>query len=138
MTAAVRFERHGDQYVLRFAYDPNLVALVKTVPAYARLWRPTGKVWYVDRFYAEQLARDMAALGYIVTGLEPPRCRCDDDPAAWARALLRRVGPARAGPVFRTLSRVLHPDNAATGDAQLQLELNAAHAEISIRRKDSA
>ena len=138
MSGAVRFERHGDQYVLRLAYDPSLVALVKTVPAYARSWRPTGKVWLVDRFYGEQLACDMAALGYIVTGLELPRCRCDDDTAAWARALFRRVGPARAGPVFRTLSRVLHPDNAATGVAQLQLELNAAHAEISTNRKESA
>jgi hypothetical protein len=137
VSAAVRFERHGDQYVLRFAYDPNLVALVKTVPAYARSWRPTGKVGLVDRFYAEQLARDMAALGYLVTGLEPQK-RESDDSANWARALFCRVGPARARPVFRALSRALHPDNAATGVAQLQLELNAAHAEISTNRKESA
>ena len=137
MTAAVRFEQHGERYIVRFAYDPSLVALVKTVPSYARSWRPTGKVWLVDRFYAEQLARDMAALGYLVTGLEPEE-RHSDDRANWARALFRRVGPARAGPAFRALSRVLHPDNAATGDTQLQRELNAAHAEISTTRKEPA
>ena len=137
MSGAVRFERHDDQYVLRFAYDPSLVALVKTVPAYARSWRPTGKVWLVDRFYAEQLARDMAALGYLVTGLESQKHESDDT-ADWARILLRRVGPTRVEPVFRSLTRVLHPDNAKTGDTQLQRELNAARAELTTNERNSA
>ena len=127
---AVRFERYGGQYIVRFAYDPTIVALIKTVPSYARSWRPTGKVWLVDAMYAEQLAADMSRLGYIVTGIEHDQ---HGDVTDWARILFQRVGPTRTGPVFRSLSKVLHPDNAATGDAQLQRELNAAIAELERR-----
>ena len=134
MTAAVRFDRFGDQYVIRFSFDPTIVALIKTIPVYARSWNPDTKVWRISDVYAEQLAADMSRLGYLVTGLEP----ADRDDSDWARILFRRVGPNRAGPIFRSLSRVLHPDTA-TGDAQLQLELNAAHAELlTHQRKESA
>ena len=75
----------------------------------------------------------MAALGFLITGIES----AGGDLSDWARILFRRVGPARAGPVFRSLSRGLHPD-VATGDAQLQRELNAAHAELVTERKESA
>ena len=36
MTTAVSFRRLGNRYVPRFAYDPDLVAVAKTVPSYAR------------------------------------------------------------------------------------------------------
>ena len=51
MTAAVSFERcDEDRYVLRFAYDPVLVSVVKAVPwrerDYDERRRPTGvAVW---------------------------------------------------------------------------------------------
>jgi hypothetical protein len=139
---AVRFERDGDRYVISFAYDPMLIEhLKKTVPAYARSWRQSEKLWIVDSPFAEQLARDIAAHGHTVIGMtsDRPRHKPDDaDNADWARALLHRVGPTRAGPVFRSLSKILHPDNNMTGDAQLQLELNAAHGELLSDRKASA
>jgi hypothetical protein len=134
MTGAVRFERRGDRYAIRFSFDPIIVALIKTVPGYARSWHPATKTWFVDATYAKQLARDMAAIGFLITGIES----ADGDLSAWASILFRRVGPARAGPVFRSLSKVLHPDTT-TGDARLQLELNAAHAELlTDHRKESA
>lgn len=130
MTTAVRFERtSGGQYALTFTYDATLIAIVKTVPSCARTWDPTRKLWFVAGGYAEQVAHDMAALGYLIVGLQP----VGGDQTEWARALFARVGHARAGPVFRSLSRILHPDNGATGDAQLQRELNAAHAELQPR-----
>jgi hypothetical protein len=92
--------------------------------------------WLVEDAFAVQLADTMRRFGCTVVGLEAPRC--DDDPAAWARALFRRVGPSRAEPVFRSLTRVLHPDNAETGDTQLQRELNAARAELTSRRNSAA
>jgi len=36
MIAAVRFDRRGDGYAIRFSFDPMIVALIKTIPAYAR------------------------------------------------------------------------------------------------------
>jgi len=59
MTTAVRFERGGDRYALRFTYDPTIVAMVKTLPPYAGSWIPTAKVWLVIDAYAEQLAEMM-------------------------------------------------------------------------------
>jgi hypothetical protein len=52
---AVRFERRGDRYALRFTYDPTIVALIKTIPAYTRSWNPTAKIWLVIDAYAEPL-----------------------------------------------------------------------------------
>ena len=91
MTAAVRFDRFGDQYVIRFSFDPTIVALIKTIPVYARSWNPDMKVWRISDVYVEQLAADMSRLGYLITGLEPT----DRDDADWARILFRRVGPNR-------------------------------------------
>ena len=128
MATAVRFEQHGDGYVLRFAYDATLVSLVKTVPGYARSWQPESKVWIVDAIYARELAASMRELGYAVTGLNEPKA--EPPPAAdWARVLFRRVGKQRTEPVFRALTRILHPDNPS-GDTALQRELNTARDEL--------
>lgn len=131
---AVRFESYGEQYLLRFAYDPTLVSIVKTVPSYARSWQPTSKVWIVDRFYAEQLAADIARMGHTVIGLDaeqipPPKNTTNGDSGDWARAVFRRVGPGKTDVVYRALSRVLHPD--VGGDTELMQELNDARREIT-------
>ena len=78
----------------------------------------------------------MDRLGHTVIGLEPPQPQPADD-TRWAHLLFKRVGPNRAGPVFRALSKCFHPD--VGGDMALRRELNAAHAELSTRqRKESA
>lgn len=128
---AVRFEPYGEQYVLRFAYDPTLVSIVKTVPSYARSWQPTSRVWLIDRFYAEQLAADIARMGHTVIGLDaeptpPPKASGDGD---WARAVFKRVGPGRTDIVYKMLCKALHPD--VGGDTQLMQELNEARREIT-------
>jgi hypothetical protein len=131
----VRFTPGLDGHVVAFAYHPAAVGLIKqTVPGYARSWGPHRRVWIVDPAWAHILADTLRCYGHTVVGLDAPRQTHAGD-ADWARALFRRVGPSRAGPVFRSLSRILHPD--AGGDTQLQRELNAAHAEIS-QRKDPA
>jgi hypothetical protein len=127
MTTAVRFDRRGSQYAVMFAYDPNLVALVKTVPVSARSWKPESKVWLVDGSHVAQLARSMRELGYLVTGLVEPRPAPRTD---WAQLLFQRVGHQRAEPVFRALTKVLHPDTD-TGDTALQRELNNARDDLS-------
>ena len=128
---AVRFTPGLDGTIVAFNYDPAVVATIKqTVPAHARSWHPREKLWTIEAGWAPVLAATLRDYGHTVTGLDepPPRHRDHD----WAKMLFRRVGPARAGPVFRSLSKILHPD-AASGDAQLQRELNAAHQEISSR-----
>jgi hypothetical protein len=77
MSTAVSFERPGYGYVLRFAYNADLVAMVKTVPSYARSWDTDTKEWTVHAAYAPQWAGDMRALGHLITGpeSEPERCK---------------------------------------------------------------
>jgi hypothetical protein len=134
---AVLFTPASDGHTVRFAYDPAVVAAIKqTVPGYARSWHPHSHTWLVDPFWAPVLADTLQALGHTVTGLQPAQRQAHGD-ADWARALFKRVGPQRYGPVYRALSRILHPDTA-TGDTRLQRELNTAHAELSTDRKESA
>ena len=139
----IRFTPGPDGHTVQFAYNRAVVELIKqTVPGYARSWSPERRVWLIDPFWAPVLADTLRMYGHTVVGLDDHHrddrdrhCHSGGD-ADWARMLFRRVGPARAGPVFRSLSRILHPD-VATGDTQLQRELNLAHAEIA-QRKDPA
>jgi hypothetical protein len=131
----------GGWHTVRFAYDPGVVAVIKqTVPGYARSWKPQSHTWRVDPSWVPVLADMLRVLGHSVTGLDgrrhDDRAR-DRGDADWARALFRRVGPQRHATVYRALSRILHPDTD-TGDTALQRELNAAHAELSTNRKESA
>ena len=86
------------------------------------------------------LARAIRALGHTVIGLDrqqSPKQKPADDPASWARALFaRRTGP-RDGRYF-ALTKVLHPDNAKTGDTQLQQQLNRAFSELRQETASSA
>lgn len=130
--STVIFQRHGTTYRVRFRYDPTLVELLKTaVPSYARNWNPATKEWTVGAGHAERLASALRATGHQVIGLEPPQAGTHvPDTAGWARILFRRVGPTRHEPVFRVLTKVLHPDNPVTGDTAIQNELNAAREEL--------
>jgi hypothetical protein len=75
-------------------------------------------------------------LGHTVIGLDDePSAGCHCSGSSWARLLFERVGPGRADAVHRALSRVVHPDNPATGDLQIQQELNDARELV---RKDAA
>jgi hypothetical protein len=65
----VYFHPRGDVYAVTFAYDPALVALVKSIPSWARSWHPVSKQWHVDALYAPQLARDMRRHGINVIGI---------------------------------------------------------------------
>lgn len=119
--SAVKFERAGAMFVVRFAYNPALVDLVKLIPGHARKWDPVGKVWMVQAHYASGLAADMRAMGCTIIGLDQPKPPPTTG-ADWASALFTRVGKARADSVFRALSKILHPD-METGDSTLQREL---------------
>ena len=132
--STVLFERRGDgDAIVRFAYDPELIDLLKAaVPARSRSWDPQLRQWTVRAELVEHFATVLRATGHTVVGVEPdppPRTGAGTD--QWARTLLRRVGPTRREPVFRALTRVLHPDNADTGDTTLQRELNLAREQLT-------
>lgn len=129
MMAAVRFTRVADGYRVEFRYDPTVVAVLKTVPARARVWDKALKRWTVFDPYGEMLAGDLARLGYVITGVQRVT-HADSDPAEWARTLFHRVGEHRADAVFRALTRVLHPDNPDTGSTELQRELITAREQL--------
>ena len=137
--ASVIFARDDDSYTVRFDYDPGVVALLEDIPHFARRWRPATRSWWIFGYYAGYLASELDAHGHTLTGIDPTRWRrhgnqhngaehngdAGDD---WAKALFTRVGPKRADAVFKALTRILHPDNADTGDTDLQRQLNDARA----------
>lgn len=134
MTTTVTFTVCGAGYTVRFTYNPTLVELIKSmVPHYSRSWDPAAKQWTIDAIYAPALAAAMRRFGHTVIGIETrdrARDRQHDHRDDWARILFARVGHHRIDPVFRALTKILHPDNPATGDTALQRELIAARTEL--------
>ena len=119
----VRFTARGTRhYTVNFPFDPTVVGLIKTIPSHARTYEPDTKTWMIDADYAQELAGTLRGIGCVVVGIEQ-----NND---WAKALIRAVGADRADSVVRALTRVLHPDNQDTGDADLQRQLNTARDEI--------
>ena len=128
---AVRFQRRGDAHAVTFAYNPEVVELLKaSVPSFIRSWNPDRREWLIlEPVYATQFAATLRRLGHTIIGLDdPPNRHHGTDPAGWARSVFQRVGPRRAPLAYRLLSRLCHPDHG--GDHQLQVELNAAFAEL--------
>jgi hypothetical protein len=134
--STILFTRHGTTFTVQFRYDAAVIELLKAaVPGHARSWNPATKEWTVRATHAEQLAKALRATGHQVIGIGPPRTDPPPraggpilDTAQWARILFRRVGPNRREPVFRALTRILHPD--VGGDHRLMQELNVAREEL--------
>jgi hypothetical protein len=128
MTTAA-FRRRSDYYTVRFSYDPDLIELLKTtVPRWVRSWDPTTKEWTVAAEFGRTPEWVIAHAGHRTVGLDEPRAAVDR--AGWAEALLDAVGPTRHEPVFRALTKVLHPDTPI-GVGRLQQELNDARERLS-------
>lgn len=131
MNTTVRFKAAGSSYTVQFAYSPVVVEIMKAVvPAAARSWSREAMKWTVDMDWAPALADALRAADCTVIGLGE-RAHCES--AAWALGLLHAVGPHRISAVYRALSKVLHPDNAATGCPVLQRELNDARVAIEVK-----
>ena len=106
-STAVRFQRRGDMTAVTFPYNPEIVDLLKaSVPSFYRSWKPDRREWLIlEPVYALEFADTLRALGHTVIGLDPPPQRVHaTDPAEWARAVFRGVGPTRAPLVYKLLS----------------------------------
>jgi hypothetical protein len=130
VTTTVEFAYHPDGFAVSFAYSPKLVSIIKsTVPSRGRRWNPREKTWTVAPLWADDLATALIENGCRIIGFGVQQAYDD-----WAKSLFAAVGPARVPAVHRALSKVLHPDNAETGCATLQKQLNTARREVEERR----
>lgn len=121
---------------LTFPYDPDVIALVKTVPGHRRRYSATTKAWWIASTEITSLIGVLESAGHRVVGWTatstpppPPRSTGQN----WADTLLTAVGPTRTEAVFRALTKVLHPD-VATGDTVLTQQLNSARDRMAVRR----
>ena len=130
--------------VIRFRYNPQIVAEVRSVPG-AR-WHPEHRYWAVPDYMGSALRLALVQWDEQVvwSGMPKPSLPYfdfdfddedeDEEPrrahvSDWATALFDAVGPARREPVFRALSKVLHPD--AGGDSELMRALLEARGRAS-------
>lgn len=126
---AVRFASRGYDTTVQFAYNPAVVDLLKsTVPGYARKWVAERKHWEIDNVWVESLAAALQAAGHTVAGAgQRQQTRRQAETTLWATALFSRLTVEMRQPVYRALSRCLHPD--VGGDAALQRELNDGYSQ---------
>ena len=135
--SSVRFMRFRDTYRISFAYDPELVEWIKSIPRQNRTYEADTKTWIVDRKYAEGFASDLRAAGHTVLGLEqhtqsppPPR---RDVTVTWADTLMSRCNSEELREkCYRALAKCLHDDLG--GDGRLMQELNDARNGYSARK----
>jgi hypothetical protein len=139
-TVYVTRDRATSDARVSFTYDATVVELIKSVgPRHRRRWDADAKVWTVASGFASTFVRAARLAGHTViddftssrrgsgSRADRPRQRTTD----WATALFEAVGPERREPVYKALSRVLHPD--VGGDTQLMQDLNRAPDQLGRR-----
>lgn len=120
----IRVTTTGSKATVAFAYDEKIIAIVKGMPG--RRWDPGAKHWTVDARDARALASQLARAGYVVS-LDGKLVESGSAGALTGdplEALFRQLPVHLREPVYRALSRVLHPDLG--GDAELMKQLNNA------------
>lgn len=125
-------------WVVCFQYVAEIVEIVKSVPPQHRAYNPDKREWWVSGFAAPRLVDELNRCGFVnvigyVSGQDrssgyrrPPPRETNPSQSDWAGSLFAAVGPARQDAVFRALTKILHPDNPTTGDAELMKALLAA------------
>lgn len=137
----VRVNRDPPGARVTFPFDGDVVELIKTLPSGARRWDPVRKSWWVGPLEVDALITILETGGHRIVGdwtrarqeSAPPPRRPRDTAQGWADALFVAVGTSRTEPVYRALTKVLHPD-VATGDTDLCQQLNAARDRRAVRR----
>lgn len=108
---------------INFAYDVDLVELVKQCSPNARTYDRDTKTWSVLDEHAVRLAEIMTKAGHVVLhGDEPPptpRPRVEPglfapsdgyDATAVAEGLIASIPGQHVGAVFRAMAKLLYPD----------------------------
>jgi hypothetical protein len=123
-----------------FAYNPELVELIKSLPRYDRTWLPDVKCWRISMGVKDSCAGLFTHAGHTVmldgAAWTPPKQQDHHQQGQWNRGQSSRSTgnifttfiqalPSRyRAPVWKALWKVLHPD--VGGDTQLAQQLNAA------------
>ena len=118
------FDRWDDVVSVRFVYDPRAVSIMKTAPFHR--WDPDVKCWYTDIDCVDALASTFTRHGYtcVIDGEE--WSPVDSKKLTQPLQVLFDALPAHLrAPVYRALSRALHPD--AGGDVEWMKQLNVAN-----------
>jgi hypothetical protein len=113
----------GAYSTVRFPYDEDCVAIMKTIPVHR--WNGRAKEWTTETSWVELLAKRFCDRGFDVA--IDGELWYLPDPKAFAEPLqaLFDALPARLRtPAFRALSKVLHPDTG--GDTEWMKQLNKA------------
>jgi hypothetical protein len=68
MRTFITLERAGphDDAILETSYDPDLVAIVKTIPAQFRTWNSQTRCWAIHPTYCHSLAIQLRRVGFTV------------------------------------------------------------------------
>lgn len=124
---AISITDHRWDAEVRFRYDAQAVAIIKTAPS--RTWDAQARTWWIPSPDVHLVARRFSDAGYEVyvngqphtTTPRRPPAPAPVDPVA---ALLAAVPARLRKPTVRALAKVWHPDHG--GDPDLQRRLNDA------------
>lgn len=123
----IRITTGGSTARVAFPYDAEAVAIVKSIPG--RRWDPERRHWTIDAGDARIAAERFVRAGYAVQldgrPFEATTQQSTRSPNVGPFLALFTILPKHLRtPVYRALSRVLHPD--AGGDTSLMQQLNQA------------
>jgi hypothetical protein len=67
-----RFEQGGpyDDVIISLQYDEIAVTVIKSIPAWARIWDAATRTWRIHPSYAKKLAITLQRLGYQIVGYD--------------------------------------------------------------------
>jgi hypothetical protein len=112
-----------DYSTVTFRYDPRAVEIMKSVPVHR--WNGQDKEWTTETSWVQLLAKRFHDNGYSVAVdgdlWSPPDIKALSSPIL---SLFDALPAHLKQPVYRALSKVLHPD--VGGDTELMKELNKA------------
>jgi hypothetical protein len=120
---------------VHFNYNERALEVIRTIPG--RRWHPDSKTWSIPGDMTSLTAGEFARAGFRVSlndELFKPRAHLSSDRDATNvfAALMEGIPKRLREPVFRALTKVLHPDH--DGDTELMKQLNAARPARPVRR----
>lgn len=110
-----------DTIVIHSPFDAR--ELVKQIPG--RRWDPDRKVWTVPEIFESEARSILSSwLGRVVYDDRRQPVKTPPKAQMWADTMFDALPAVLRQPVYRALSRVLHPDSG--GDTKAMQQLNAA------------
>lgn len=113
--------------------------IIKEVPFQHRKWNADQKVWEINvEFWISFLMDKLKRSGFqvilvdpanLMGNYEPPKQKRGALPHGWADVMFGNTDRALHAPLYKALTRVLHPDFG--GDEEQMKDLNAARDRVA-------